>query len=347
MKRIIIIQFMLLNLASFAQTDRLLPVKIVRNDAESKVDIFIGNQFFCSYLYNASLEKPILYPIAASNESIITRGFPMNPRPGERVDHPHQVGMWFTFGDVNGVDFWNNSYAIPESEKKKYGRIIHKNIAEISTDKNKGKLAVDLDWVDYRGNILLHEKTTFLFSGTQELRFIERSCKLSTENLSVVFKDDKEGLMAVRVDRAFESPSNEPLVFIDANGKPTTVAVTDNVGKNGVYKCSSGFEADSVWGTRNKWVSLTARLNQTNISLIFFDHPSNPGYPAHAHARGYGLFSLNNLGYHAFRKSEAENNLELKPHKEVAFRYLFVIKTGSELSQKETNEISSDFESEK
>lgn len=36
---------------------------------------------------------------------VITRGYPMNPRPFERMDHPHHVGLWFNFGDVNGLDF--------------------------------------------------------------------------------------------------------------------------------------------------------------------------------------------------------------------------------------------------
>jgi len=38
----------------------------------------------------------------------ITRGFPVHPKSGERADHPHQIGMWLTYGNVNGNDFWGN-----------------------------------------------------------------------------------------------------------------------------------------------------------------------------------------------------------------------------------------------
>ena len=31
--------------------------------------------------------------------------FPLYLRPGERIDHPHHVGLWFNYGDVNGLDF--------------------------------------------------------------------------------------------------------------------------------------------------------------------------------------------------------------------------------------------------
>ena len=333
---------MLLNLVSFPQVGNL-PVHIIRNDSASKVDIFIGEKLFTSYVYKSTIEKPILYPINAANGMIITRGFPLNPRPGERVDHPHQLGMWFTFGDVNGLDFWNNSYAIPENEKNKYGRIIHKKISEISINGSIGKLVVSLEWIDYLGKVLLNEETAFTFSGSENLRFIERNTKLSAKNNNVIFGDNKEGLMAVRVDRAFESPTKEPLIFTDANGKPTRVGAMDNTGKNGLYKSSSGYEGDSVWGTRNKWVCLTAKLNQSIITLAFFDHPDNPGFPAHAHARGYGLFALNNFGHHVFNASEPGATFELKSGNDIVFKYLFVVKSGSEMTTEEANEISTFF----
>ena len=47
----------------------------------------------------------------------------MDPRPGERVDHPHHVGMWFNYGDVNSLDFWNNSTDIPAEKKSGFGII--------------------------------------------------------------------------------------------------------------------------------------------------------------------------------------------------------------------------------
>jgi hypothetical protein len=255
------------------------------------------------------------------------------------------LGLWFNFGDVNGLDFWNNSYAIPEKDKNKYGRINHKRITEISTGNNTGKLVVESEWVDYQGKAILNEETTFLFYGNENFRYIQRTTKLQAGNQVVSFGDNKEGLTGIRVNRAFESPSNEPLIFTDATGHPTKVAEMDNTGVNGLYKCSSGFEGDSVWGTRNKWVSLTASLDKTVISLAFFDHPSNFGYPAHAHARGYGLFALNNFGQHVFRASEPFAGYELKANSSVTFKYLFVVKSGSELTNVEANNIAAKFES--
>lgn len=343
-KTIFVSIIMVLTQTAISQTLDFQPVKIIRDDSASKIDIYIGEKFFTSFIFKSTIEKPILYPICAANGAIVTRGFPLMPRTGERIDHPHQIGMWFTFGDVNGLDFWNNSYAVPENLKKKYGRINLKKISEISSSGVSGKLVVDLEWVDYLGNVLLNEETAFIFSGNENLRFIERISKLYAGNNKVIFGDSKEGLMGIRVARAFETPSNEPLIYADANGKPTKVAVMDNTGVNGLYRSSSGFAGDSVWGTRNKWVILTAQMNNCNISLAFFDHPGNPGYPAHAHARGYGLFALNNFGQHAFRATEPVSSFELKAKDEMTFKYLFVVKSGKEMTNEDANNIFSVFE---
>ena len=59
-----------------------------------------------------------------------------------------------------------------------------------------------------------------------------------------------------------------------------------------MYISSNGLKGDSVWGTRNNWVILKGTKNNNVISMAMFDNPKNPGYPAYAHARGYGLFSV-------------------------------------------------------
>ena len=67
----------------------------------------------------------MLYPLRSAKGTVVTRGFPLDPHPGERADHPHHVGLWFNHGDVNGLDFWNNSDAIPAAQAGKMGTIVH------------------------------------------------------------------------------------------------------------------------------------------------------------------------------------------------------------------------------
>jgi hypothetical protein len=94
-------------------------VQVVPNEANRRVDITIDGKPFTSYIWPTSLKKPTLYPLIDDEGITVTRGYPLEPRPGERVDHPHHAGLWFNYGNANGFDFWNNSDAIkPESRSK-------------------------------------------------------------------------------------------------------------------------------------------------------------------------------------------------------------------------------------
>ncbi len=261
-------------------------IEIIPNDAEKKVDVLYDGKLFTSYIYPSDLEKPVLDPIYTSKGTVITRGFPRDPRPNERVDHPHHVGSWFNFGDVNGLDFWNNSYAIPADKKPMYGSIRHRNVVSTLNGGKEGSLVVAADWIDHADKVLLKEETKFVFSGEGDWRTIERITKLTAQQDTVVFTDNKEGLIAIRMDRAFEEPSNQPDLFLDAKGNPTEVKVMNNEGVNGVYRNSEGFEKGAVWGKPTKWVCLSADKAGEKISVAILDNKNNPGYPAHSHARG-------------------------------------------------------------
>lgn len=304
-------------------------------EADRKVDVFFDGKYFTSYIYPASIEKPVLYPITTATGTVVTRGFPLQPRSGERIDHPHQVGWWFNYGDVNGLDFWNNSYAIPDSMKPHYGSIRHLLVVKAEGGAEKGTLTVHCQWVNQQNQVLLEEETTFVFSGDPLRRRIVRKTTLTAANGDVKFGDSKEGLCALRVDRAFETPADQPEVFIDASGNPTSVPVMNNVGVNGIYRSSEGKEKDAVWGTRATWVSLSAQKGTEDISICFFDYPGNVSYPAYWHARGYGLFSVNNLAKKAYNDTEPENITILKQGNSITFVHMLLIKTGGYMTTDE------------
>ncbi len=66
----------------------------------------------------------------------VTRGWPLEPRPGERTDHPHHDGLWFNYSNVNGFDFWNNSDAIPPQRAPKMGTIVFDKIVSAKSGTN-------------------------------------------------------------------------------------------------------------------------------------------------------------------------------------------------------------------
>jgi hypothetical protein len=303
-------------------------IALVHREELHRVEILIGDALFTAYRYEPSLEKPVLFPVHASDGTVITRGFPLEPRPKERADHPHHVGAWFNFGDVNGYDFWNNSDAVPAERKGQYGRIVHKEVTGIRVIGNKGILDVGMEWVapdTEQGETILEEQTRFVFQGQGSLRIIDRITTLTALSDQVVFSDNKEGLFAIRVDRAFELPSDAPAVLTDQQGVASGEPVVDNEGVTGWYRNSHGIEGPEVWGEKADWVKLKAESATGEHSIVIMDHPENPGYPSCWHARGYGLFSVNNLGAEVFNDSLEHFKLRLERGESVTFRHRMMV----------------------
>lgn len=316
-------------------------ITLVQNDAEKRVDVMIDGSLFTAYIYPETVKKPVLFPIKTAQGTVVTRGFPLESRAGERIDHPHHVGLWLNYGDVNGLDFWNNSDAISEDKKDHYGTIIHKEINRISSGDDKGELEVSMEWVDSKGEPLLKENTTFIFSGTEHERVIDRITTLTALENDVSMKDNKEGFIGIRVARELEHPADKPEKFTDASGNPTDVPVLNNEGVTGWYNSSEGAEGHDVWGTRAKWMNLSGEIEGENIAIAIFDHPNNVGYPSYWHARGYGLYAANPLGQEAMSEGKETLNFVLKANESVTFKHRVIIYTGKQVDKQQINE---DFE---
>lgn len=305
-------------------------ITLARSDANKKVDVLVDGKLFTAYIYPDTIAKPVLYPIQSAAGNNLTRGYPLDPRPGERVDHPHHIGHWFNFGDVNGLDFWNNSSAIAADKKDKYGSVVHTGIQSVNESAEQAELTVTADWKSSDGTILLKENTQFIFKADPGKRVIERATTLTAQDEEVRFTDNKEGMFAIRVARELEHPSDKPEIFTDASGIATAVPTLNNEGVVGKYRSSEGLEGDAVWGTRGNWVNLTGEVKGEKVALVIVDHPSNPGYPTYWHARGYGLFAANTLGQKALSDGKDELNLKLAPGESVTFKYEILVYSGAQ-----------------
>lgn len=306
-------------------------VEVIDNPEKQAVEVLVDGKLFTSYLYTDkidALKKTTLYPIITANGNDITRGFPLQKRAGERVDHPHHLGMWLNYGDVNGLDYWNNSDAIPEERRDRMGDIRHSAIRKTEGGDGKGIIEASMNWLKPDGTILLNEDVKFVFYADKDLRVIDRFSKLTALDKPVSFKDNKEGMFAIRVTRALEHPSDKPVVLSDAHGQKTDVPVMDNEGVTGKYLSSEGVEGMAVWATRAKWMVLSGVVNGEKVSVVIMDHPTNVGYPTYWHARGYGLFSANPLGQEVFSKGKEVLNFALEPGQSVTFKYRTVIFSG-------------------
>jgi hypothetical protein len=299
---------------------------------QKKIELRFDGKLLTAYCYFDSTEKPVLFPIKTISGITVTRGFPVKPRPGERTDHPHHTGLWFTYESVNGLDFWNNSNAIPSERKHLYGSIRHQKILSRKADSKEATLETLSHWVDKNGTVLMEEFTVFRFRMSGNDFFIDRQCTLTSRDQDVDFKDVKDGMLGIRVARELEMPSTQADKFVDAQGNETKTEVMDNTGVTGMYYNREGVKGDDTWGKRSQWMYLAGTKDNEKISIVILDHPKNPGYPTYWHARGYGLFAANPLGQAIFSSGKERLDYKLAKRGSISFQYRIVIHSGSELS---------------
>lgn len=315
-------------------------VAVTVNEAAHRVDITIDGQPFTSYLWDTSQRKPFLYPLIAPDGTTLTRHVP--PLAGERTDHPHHSGLWFNYSNVNNIDYWNNSDAIKPEARAKYGSIDHDRIVEAKSGANAGELVTESTWFpssdvpavgSNRSAPVIHQTTRYVFSrltiGGKPARAIDMTVTLKALS-PVVFHDDKDGLLGIRVAHFLESATAKAETFRDSNGIATPVAAIPTAGASGVYRTSEGKVGDAAWGTRGRWCELTgATADGKTETIAILDHTGNPGYPTYWHARDYGLFAANPLGAHMFDPKAAPMNFSLDKDGTATFRYRILFVSGT------------------
>jgi len=278
-------------------------VELVQDKDNHKIDVKINGKFFTSYLYPLTLTKPSLWPVHSPSGVVMTRSFPFKKGvPGERTDHPHHMGVFFTYDKVNNDGFWNNSKYPPQ--------VKHAKIKKMESGE-KGTLSTELHWVGKSGQTLLKEDRTMVFSAGKNEYIIDFEMTLTAQAKPVLFDDTKEGMFAIRVAPFLKEKGGKG-EYLSANG--------DKNEKN-------------VWGKRAPWVRLQGKQGDKTLGIAIFNHPKSTNYPTYWHARGYGLFSANPLGQFAFQKGRKEKNpkpfrLTLQSGKSAFFKFRVVVYEG-------------------
>jgi hypothetical protein len=264
-----------------------------------KIDVDLDGKPFTTFHSGVAEGRPYLAPLRSASGKIITRHFPMEMIEGESRDHKHHRGLWFSYDDVNGVKFWEND---PSYDDPKTGRIVATKAEWKPASKT---LETVFNWNDHSGKTVLVEHRVMTFRSGPSLRIIDFDITLTAPE-KVAFGDTKEGAFAIRLADALTEKSG--------SGK-----MVDSEGRQGMA---------AIWGKRASWVDYSGTLDAENLGIAIFDHPSNPGYPVHWHARDYGLFAVNPWGQHAFDPEAAEAHTTLPAKGSLRFRWRVVIHEG-------------------
>lgn len=318
-------------------------VSFQHDDKEMSIDVLVDGELFTTLRWHDDLTKPVLLPIRTAQGTDITRGFPVFPKTGERADHPHQIGNWLTYGNVNGNDFWGNGSKGLGSRNAHGGSIVLQSIDHMEGGDREGTLVTTANWMDSLGHPLLTENTTYHFHAEDSIRIIDRIVVLTAGDEDVSMPDTKEGMFGIRVARELELPSQGEVTLYSAEGTPERVKEMDNTSITGDYVSSTGQTGMDVWGSRAGWMSLWGDIHGEQISVVICDHPDNPSYPTWWHARGYGLFAANPLGARDFTEGKEQVDFLIPAGESVTFRYRIVISSGKHLNPEEIEYYSGNF----
>ncbi len=262
-----------------------------------KLIVRAGTELFTQYIYDdPNRFKPVLYPVIGPRGIARTRQYPLEAaKDGEAEDHPHHASLWYSHGEVNGIDFWAAGK----------GKIQHNEILEIT----ENSFTVSNLWKDPKGKTICEDIRTLSFYAPDiNHRAIDFEITLIASADDLIFGDTKEGTMGIRMAPEFR-----------LQGK---VARGNSINSEGIV-------GKSVWGKRASWISYWAKFQDYDLCISIFDHPSNPRHPTWWHARDYGLVAANPFGIHHFEgKPKGEGNLVLKKEEKKNFKYRFLFHVG-------------------
>lgn len=292
-------------------------VKLTRS--ADRVRVEIGGKLFTEYVFKSG-PKPFFYPVLAADGTEMMRHFPMKKGvAGEAEDHPHHRSLWFTHGDVNGIDFWAEG-----SDKR--GTIVN-DAVEHSVSGNVGVIKARNRWVGPDGTVHLTDETTVRLHGSGNARFLDYEVTLKAPaGQPAVFGDTKEGSMAIRL----------PLWMTPPHSYSVNKKRQKHEGA-GVIINAEGIKNDAAWGKRSTWVDYHGPKDGKVYGVAMFDHPQNPRHPTWWHVRSYALFAANPFGKHDFENLKNEpkaGNLTVPAGGSVTFRWRFYFHEGDEKAAK-------------
>jgi hypothetical protein len=276
--------------------DTLVSVKTQENDLQ----VDIGRALFTRYTTKSGPNKPFFYPILTPEGQPITRRWPMEKETGETRDHPHHRGLWFTHGDVNGIDFW--------SEEKKAGRTVAVGFENLVSGWVFGGFQTKTEWRAPDDHLIATDmRIVKIYSLPNGDRLLDFEIALKPADQPLVFGDTKEGMFGLRVADTLAPARKEGGHILNAKGD----------------------QDGAAWGKAAEWVDYWGPIHGQTYGVALFDHPKNLRHPQTWHARDYGLFTINPFGLHDFKLGPAHaGDFTLPANQTLTLRYRLLFHKG-------------------
>ena len=232
--------------------------------ADDRVVILNGKHSVSEYVFaDPDVPRPYLVNVKTLDGIQVTRNHPV--QPGDDQDHPHHTGIFFTFGDLNGIDFWHLK-----------GRVIHERFTHGPVIEDGGVvIASETRYETLDGSkVFATESATLVAHRTAAGILYRFQHELTPRDEPLRIGSKEEGGLAVRVATPIAITSNAGGRMIDADGR-------------------SGGKA--IWGQQTDWVDYSGTIRGRHVGVLVLPHRQNFSR-CWWHARDYGLLTGNPFG---------------------------------------------------
>jgi hypothetical protein len=276
---------------------------------DGQIGIQINRRPFAVYFYqDDTIPRPYFAHVRAPSGLQVTRNHP--PVEGEDLaDHgTFHPGIWMSFGDISGFDYWRNR-----------ARVRHVEFASVPRgEAGRGSFAVRNQYLE--GNdpskIVCEEIARYSFLARPAGYLVIWDSTFSSPR-DFAFGDQEEMGVGFRVATPLR---------VGASGKgnlpPGTGTILDSHGRQ---------NEQEVWGNSADWCDYSGTLAGQHAGLAIFCHPKNLR-PSWFHARDYGLLQANLFGREAFGRGD-KSAIVVRPGETLRLRYGILVHSGPEGSR--------------
>ena len=267
--------------------------KIELKKTTAGLDICYGEKVIAEFSHTQTPQgRPFICNIHTLDGIKVTRNYPITDK--DQNDHPHHQGLFHTFSQLNGIDFWHMK-----------GMAKHRLFTVPPKDGNPASFSAESVYLDRDGETpLLKETMSYGFHITSEGLLITINAIIESEAEKVIIGSKEEGGIAIRVASDLR---------VQKGGK-----MIDNKGRKG---------GKAIWGKAARWVDNSGKKKGRWVGATLFASHSDLGV-FHWHSRDYGLIAANPFG----PLNKAPDKI-LKKGEKLSFNYGLMVHSHEQASE--------------
>lgn len=238
------------------------------SEDQTHIALLKEGRIIWQFNFDKAKDKPYFHPLRTPMGLDMTLERP--------TDHPWHRGLWFSWKNINGVNYWE--------ENRETGHSVGRSlIKKVKSNLKKGSAHANIRiWMEYAD------------SGKTKLTERRRLDISSPENGSYLIKWYHEFKAAEDLTLYLEKPAKHGGVAWGGYAG-LSYRGSDQL-EHATFFTSGGWSNKSDltgYGEKERWMGISARNNNKDVSLVIFDHPKNIRYPSPWYvwySEGHNLF---------------------------------------------------------